>query len=69
MWVRDIFKQREEKGAYHTLVQVTTWISIFKICTTFVVEKVLRLPFFFFLQNFLYKFYINLCFKIIFYFF
>ena len=21
MWVRDIFKQREEKGAYHTLVQ------------------------------------------------
>ena len=62
MWVRDIFKQREEKGAYHTLVQVTTWIYIFKICTTFVIEngiiffllyiqfllKVLRLPFFFF---------------------
>ena len=21
MWVRDIYKQREEKGAYHTLVQ------------------------------------------------
>ena len=22
IWVRDIFKQREEKSAYHTLVQV-----------------------------------------------